>query len=153
VADLAGEDGVPGAELTGCVLEAELAGRVRSIRMRCSAPGWVTQHAETCHPTAAAGLDTQRQSPYRCGTGKRRTDVRTQADQRDRREWPTVTERRVWHLERPQLAASARLGRKAGIHWFCGLSSDSRMKYSGGPGFPPAPGGVLTTTAPAMYLG
>jgi len=25
VADLAGEDGVPGAELTGCVLEAELA--------------------------------------------------------------------------------------------------------------------------------
>ncbi len=56
--------------------------------MRCSAPEWVTQHAETCHPTAAAGLDTQRQSPYRCGTGKRRIDVRTQADQRDRREWP-----------------------------------------------------------------
>jgi hypothetical protein len=25
VADLAGEDGVPGAELTGCALEAELA--------------------------------------------------------------------------------------------------------------------------------
>ena len=28
--------------------------------MRCSAPGWVTRHAETCHPAAAAGLDTQR---------------------------------------------------------------------------------------------
>jgi hypothetical protein len=36
--------------------------------MRCSAPEWVTQHAETCRPSAAAVLDTQRQSPYRCGT-------------------------------------------------------------------------------------
>ena len=71
--------------------------------MRCSAPEWVTQHAETCHPTAAAGLDTQRQSPYRCGTGKRRIDVRTQADQRDRREWPTT---RRLAKQRPNTPAS-----------------------------------------------
>jgi hypothetical protein len=41
LADLAGEDRGPDAELAGCVVQAGLAGRARSLRMRCSAPGWV----------------------------------------------------------------------------------------------------------------
>ena len=78
MADLADEDGVPGAELTGCVLEAELAregeeppgwkdpsyaGRVRPFPLRANppnaAPGWHRNawcRPERSHLMGAFGL-------------------------------------------------------------------------------------------------